>query len=77
MQDVNRAKKFLPYFQKKYKMSFHKANIILKLYGMLCECYTNTELTQNVEDALIKAANEIMEHEASPSTEEILFQVKK
>ena len=73
MQDVITARTFLPYFQKKYKMSFHKANIIYTLYEMLCECYPNTELTQNVEDALIKAENDILEHENSPSIEEILL----
>ena len=74
MQDVITARKFLPYFQKKYKMSFHKANIIFTLYEMLCECYPNTELTQNVEDSLLKAANEIFEHENSIPLEEYLLQ---
>ena len=70
------ARKFLPYFQKKYKMSFHKANIIFTLYEMLCECYPDTELTQNIEDALIKAANDILEHENSISVEEYLSRTK-
>lgn len=73
MQDVTTARKLLPYFQKKYKMSFHKANIIFTLYEMLCECYPNTELSQNVEDALIKAANELLEHENSIPLEEYLL----
>lgn len=55
-------------------MNFHKANILFTLYEMLCECYPNTELTQNVEDALIKAANELLEHKNSPLIEQVLSQ---
>ena len=72
MPNVVTAKKFIPYFQKKYKVSFHKANIIFTLYEMLCKCYPNTELSQNVEDALIKTANELLEHENSPLFEAVL-----
>lgn len=76
MQDVLTARKFLPYFQKKYKMSFHKSNIMFTLYEMLCECYPNAVLTQDVEDALIKSANDILEPENSPLIEEVLLQEK-
>lgn len=76
MQNAIATRKFYVYFQKKYKMSFHKANIIYTLYEMLCECYPSTELTQNIENALIKAANDILEHENSPSIEEVLLQEK-
>lgn len=76
MQNAIATRKFFEYFQKKYNMSFHKANIIFTLYEMLCECYPNTELTQNIEDALIKVANDILEHENSPSIEKFLSQEK-
>lgn len=77
MKEQLTANKFIPYFQKKYKMSFHKANIMFTLYEMLCECCPDAELTQDIENSMIKAADELIAHENSPSIEQILLQEKQ
>ena len=47
------------------------------LYEMLCKCCPDAELTQDIENSMIKAADELIAHENSPSIEQILLQEKK